>query len=309
MKKLFASLCAATMLSAVAPVAAAHAATIGISMAYFDDNFLTSVRQAMKNEAAAKGATAQFEDAQGDIGKQLSQIQNFIAQHVDAIIVNTVDTSATPKMTRLAQAAKIPLIYVNRMPEDKVLPARVAFVGSDEHQAGKLEGDAIAALLHGKGNVVIMQGELSNNSTVLRTQGIVNAAKANPGMHIIQTQTANWQRSAAIDLMNNWIVAGQKINAVASNNDEMALGAIIALQQAHIDPKTVVIGGVDGTSDGLDAIAKGNLDVSVFQNAKGQGKGAVDAALTLASGGTVKPMILVPFELITKENYKSFLNR
>lgn len=314
MTRFLSTLCAATILSAggllaTAPASQANAATIGISMAHFDDNFLTKLRDAMKKAAAAKGDTAQFEDAQGDIGKQLSQIQNFIAQHVDAIIVNAVDTSATPKMTKLAVAANIPLVYVNRTPEDKTLPPRVAFVGSDESQAGKLEGDEIARRLHGKGNVVIMQGELSNNSTILRTQGIVNVAAANPGMKIIQTQTADWQRNAAIDLMNNWITAGDRIDAVASNNDEMAIGAIIALQQAHMDPKKVVIGGVDGTADGLDEIAKGNMQVTIFQDAVGQGQGAVDAALTLAAGGTVASKILIPFQLVTKDNYKSFLNR
>ena len=102
--------------------AAPHAATLGVSMALFDDNFLTAVRASMKERAQQLNVPIQFEDAQNDIGRQLNQIQNFIAQKVDAIIVNPVDTDATPRMTRLAVRAGIPLVYVNRMPGDKQLP-------------------------------------------------------------------------------------------------------------------------------------------------------------------------------------------
>src|ERR671923_1878748 len=96
--------------------AAPRAATLGVSMALFDDNFLTAVRESMKERARELGVSIQFEDAQNDIGRQLNQIQNFIAQKVDAVIVNPVDTDATPRMTRLVSRAGIPLVYVNRLP-------------------------------------------------------------------------------------------------------------------------------------------------------------------------------------------------
>jgi len=308
MKAFVIALAMASAIVTSVTVAPASATTIGVSMAYFDDNFLTSVRNAMAKEAKAEGVQIQFEDAQGDIGKQLSQIQNFAAQHVDAIIINTVDTSATPKMTKLAVAAKIPLVYVNRMPEDKTLPHDVVFVGSDENVSGKLQGDEIARRLNGKGRIVIIQGELANNSTILRTAGVEKAAAAHPDMKITQKQVANWQRSAAIDLVNNWLVSGEKIDAIASNNDEMAIGAIIALQQAHIDPKTMVIAGVDGTADGLQEVEKGNLSFTVYQDSKGQGKGAVDAAIKLTKGEPVESFVWVPFQLVTKDNLNKFLS-
>ena len=114
MKRLMLTLAATAALSTLALTSSASATTIGVSMDKFDDNFLTSVRNAITAEAKEKGVSIQAEDANDDIGKQISQIQNFIAQKVDAIIVNPVDTSATPKMTQLAVAAKIPLVYVNR---------------------------------------------------------------------------------------------------------------------------------------------------------------------------------------------------
>src|SRR5476651_944735 len=110
------------------------AANVGVSMAKFDDNFLTVLRNGMVDYAKAQpDLSLQVEDAQNDVGKQLNQIQNFIAQKVDAIIVNPVDTDATPKMTKMVTDAKIPLVYVNRKPVDfDKLPPGVAVVASDE---------------------------------------------------------------------------------------------------------------------------------------------------------------------------------
>ncbi len=198
----------------------------------------------------------QFEDASGDIGKQLNQIQNFITQGMDAIIINPVDTTATPKMTKLVTAASIPLVYVNLRPAEDTLPKGVAYVGSDENVSGKLEGEAIAKLLNNKGNIVIMIGELATQAAVLRTEGIEKVVAQHPEMKIVGKQTANFRRNEAIDLMNNWLVAGTKIDAVAANNDEMAIGAILALQQAGKDPKKLVIGGIDATPDALAEMEK-----------------------------------------------------
>ena len=184
-------------------------------------------------------------------------------------MVNPVDSSATAQMTKLIQGAKIPLVYVNRQPLEPLKPGEpVVYVGSDENVSGKLEGEAIAKLLNNKGNVVIMMGELATQAAALRTEGVEKVVAQHPEMKIVQKQTANWRRNEAIDLMNNWLVAGTKVDAVAANNDEMAIGAIIALQQAGKDPKKIVIGGVDATRDALSEMEKGNLAVTVFQDAK-----------------------------------------
>ena len=302
MKRLILALLATAALSGVA-----SATTIGVTMDKFDDNFLTSVRNAISAEAKDKSVTLQIEDANDDTGKQISQIQNFIAQKVDAIIVNPVDTSATPKMTQLATAAKIPLVYVNRKPEDKQLPPGVAFVGSDEKVSGTLEAEELAKCLGGKGNIVIMEGQLSNNAALDRTADVEAVVAKTPGLKVVEKQTAEWDRNKAIDLMNNWITTGDKINGVAANNDEMAVGAILALKQAGLDPKTMCIGGIDATADGLAEVQNGNLYVTVFQNAKGQGKGAVDAALSLMKGDKVPSYVDVPFEKVTKANLKDYM--
>lgn len=308
-RKLRLAACATAMVL-VLPAMAAQAVEIGVSMALFDDNFLTVLRNGMQDYATKQGdVNLQVEDAQNDVGKQLNQIQNFVAQGVDAIIVNPVDTDATPAMTKLATAAGIPLVYVNRMPADKELPAKVAFVGSDERQSGTLQMKEVCKMMGGKGQILVMMGELSNQAARQRTQDVddVLATPECSGIKIVEKQTGNWMRTQGADLMTNWISAGQKFDAVVSNNDEMAIGAIQALKSSGVDMGTVIVAGIDATQDALAAMKAGDLDVSVFQDAAGQGKGAVDTALKLVKGEQVESFVWVPFELVTPANMEEYL--
>jgi inositol transport system substrate-binding protein len=279
-------------------------------MAHFDDNFLTMLRTAMADYVKEfPEIVLQFTDAQGDVGLQLSQIQNFVAGNAAAIIVNAADTSATPSITKIARQAGVPLVYVNRRPAEQTLPEGVVFVGSDETQAGTLEMEELARLMSHRGNVAVMIGELASNGAQLRTQAVEQVVAKYPGMKIVERQVGNFQRERGLDLMNNWLTAGTKIDAVASNNDEMAIGAIMAIRQASIPAAQILVGGVDATPDALAEVAKGTLAVTVFQNARGQAKGAVDAAWALARGERIDHFVWIPFELVTHDNYKSFLNR
>jgi inositol transport system substrate-binding protein len=289
---------------------AAHAETIGVSMAQFDDNFLTVLRNGMSDYAKTlNGVELQIEDAQNDVAKQQSQIQNFIAAGVSAIIVNPVDTDATAAMSKIAADAGIPLVYVNREPVNvDSLPDKQAFVASNEMESGTLETQEVCKLLGGKGKAVVMMGELSNQAARMRTKDVhdVLATDACKGIEIVEEQTANWSRTQGADLMTNWLSAGLEFDAVIANNDEMAIGAIQALKAAGRSMDSVVIGGVDATQDALAAMAAGDLDVTVFQNAAGQGQGSVDAALKLAKGETVEKKVYIPFELVTKDNLDKY---
>ena len=289
---------------------AAHAETIGVSMALFDDNFLTVLRNGMSDYAKTlDGVELQIEDAQNDVAKQQSQIQNFIASGVDAIIVNPVDTDATMAMSKIAAEANIPLVYVNREPVNvNELPDNQAFVASNELESGTLETKEVCRLLGGKGKIVVMMGELSNQAARMRTQDVhdVIATDECKGLEIVEEQTANWSRTQGADLMTNWLAAGLDFDAVVANNDEMAIGAIQAMKAAGRAMDSVVIGGVDATQDALAAMAAGDLDVTVFQDAAGQGKGAVDAALKLAKGEAVDQKVYIPFQLVTPDNLANF---
>lgn len=306
MKKLILSSALALVMST-----AAHAETVGVSMARFDDNFLTVLRNGMQDYAKSLGGvTLQVEDAQNDVAKQQSQIQNFIAAGVDAIVVNPVDTDATAAMSKIAADAKIPLVYVNREPVNvDSLPDKQAFVASNEAESGTLEAKEICRLLGGKGKAVIIMGELSNQAARMRTKDVhdVMATDECKGIEIVEEQTANWERTQGSDLMTNWLTSGIEFDAVISNNDEMAIGAIQALKAAGKSMDSVVIGGVDATQDALAAMQAGDLDVTVFQDAAGQGKGALDAALKLAKGEPVDKKVYIPFQLVTPANVKDFV--
>jgi inositol transport system substrate-binding protein len=297
---------------------AASAETIGVSMALFDDNFLTVLRNGMVEQAEGmEGVELQVEDAQNDVAKQLDQINNFIASGVDAIIVNPVDTSATQAMSDAAAAAGVPLVYVNREPINvDSLPDTQAFVASDERDSGTLETLEVCRLLAEKGlteaNVYVIMGELSNQAAVQRTADIHDVmASGNCGvtLNILDEQTSNWRRDEAQNLMTNWLSTGTEFDAVIANNDESAIGAIQAMKAADINMDDVIVGGVDATQDALAAMQAGELDVTVFQDAAGQGAGALDAALKLARGETVEQKVYVPFQLVTPANIGDYLQQ
>jgi len=295
--------------AAILTMPLAHAEKIGVTMASFDDTFLTILRNSIGDAAKKDGATVQIEDGGNDVGKQLSQVQNMIAQKVDAIIVNAVDTDATPKITKMVSAAKIPLVYVNRKPVDfDKLPPGVAVVASDEKQSGTLQARQVCKLLGGKGDILVLMGELSNESARARTKDIedVIATKDCSGMKIVDKREGKWSRTQGQDITMNWLSSGTKFDAIVSNNDEMAIGAINALKAARkLTPKTVVA-GIDATPDGLAAMKSGELKVSVYQNAAGQGAQAVATALKLAKKQPVERYVNVPFELVTPENMNQY---
>ena len=166
--------------------------------------------------------------------------------------------------------------------------------------------EQLAKLANGKGNVVILIGDPANEAAVLRTKGCKDVVAKNPGMKVTKEQSGNWQRDKGLSIMENWIQSGEQIDVVCANNDEMALGAIQALKNANLLDK-VLVGGVDATKDALAAMKAKELEVTVFQDAKGQGGGGVDAAVKLAGGGTVATdLVDIPYQLVTPENMSRF---
>jgi inositol transport system substrate-binding protein len=281
---------------------------IGVSMSQFDDTWLTYLRESMDKKAKSypEGVQLQFEDARSDVVKQLSQVESFISQKVDAIVVNPVDTAATRKITEAAVKAGIPLIYVNRRPDDLKLPKGVVTVASNDLEAGEMQMQYLADKMGGKGDIVILLGDLANNSTTNRTKGVKDVLAKYPNIKIEQEQTGIWSRDKGMTLVNDWLTQGRKFDAVVSNNDEMAIGAAMALQQAGVEKGSVLIAGVDGTPDGLNAIKKGNMAVSVFQDAKGQADGSIDTAVKMARNEPVEQAVWVPYRLITPQNVDTF---
>jgi inositol transport system substrate-binding protein len=293
-----------TPMAAAAP-GAANKVKIGVTVT-FDDPWLTLLRGAMAEYAKSRGPDVEviFADSQGDPNVQRSQVNDFVAQKMDAIVIVPADTETTGLMTDAVTRAKIPLVYVNGLPGD--LPDGVAYVGSKSIDAGIMQMDWIAKKLGGKGNVVIIQGALGHEAAQQRTAGVEQAARKYPDIKITKVADAYWERYHGQLLMKSWLASGEQIDAVAANNDEMALGALDAIEAAGKLGK-IVVGGVDATPAALAAMDKGRLNVTVFQNAKEQGVGGIKTAVALAGGDKADMRVWVPYELVTPENYKQYL--
>ena len=298
--------------SAVALVLAgqAHAADrIGVSMGTLTNNFQTLIVNGMQDYANSVGVELQIEDATTDVNKQLDQVKNFAAGGVSAIIVDPVDSDGTPALSKVAEDAGIPLIYVNVQPTDlSTLGKQQAFVGSNEAESGTLQTKEVCRILGGKGNVVIMIGDLTSQAARQRTQDVhdVIATPECSGLKVAQEQVGNWSRVNGADLVSNWLTSGLEFDAVLANNDEMALGAIAALKNGGASTDKIIVAGIDATPEALQAMKAGDLKVTVFQDAKGQGKGSIDAALKAIKGEKIDREVWIPFQLVTEKNMADF---
>jgi inositol transport system substrate-binding protein len=292
------------------PSQAADKVRIGVAMALFDDVWLTYVRDAMtKWGAAHPEVELTIVDAANDTAKQVGQVENFLAQGMDAVIILPVDTAATGPMTKAVVKAGKPLVYVNRKPSN--LPKGVVYSGSKSIEAGIMNMEELGKAMGGKGNLVILMGELSNEAALGRTDGIKQVVKEKfPNIKVVREQTGNWKRVEGKTIMENWLASGQEINGVASNNDEMALGALQAIKAAGKLGK-IPVGGTDGSRDALESMDKGELNNTVFQDPVGQGNEAVNAAYLLVkkqpNPKVVDDNIWIPYQPVTKENYKTFM--
>jgi len=283
---------------------------IGVTLAMFDDVFITNVRDAMTKWASAHpDVELTIVDAAGDTAKQVGQVENFLAQGMDAVVILPVDTTATGPMTKAIVKAGKPLVYVNRKPEK--LPKGVVYVGSKSIDAGVMNMEELGKAMGGKGNLAILIGELSDEPAHGRTDGIKQVVKEQfPNIKVTREQTGHWKRESGKTIMEDWLASGQEIDGVAANNDEMALGALQAIKAARKIDK-IPVGGTDGTHDALESMNKGELNNTVFQDPVAQGEEAVNAAYLLVkkepNPKIVDDNVWIPYQKITKENYKSFM--
>lgn len=266
------------------------------------DQFLQKVADGIKKRGEEAGVEVNIVSAEKKVEVQLGQIENFISQKVDGIIVLPENTDATDQITSKVKAAGINTVFVNRRPA-KLDPA-TPYVGSDSIVAGQLQGQQLAKLLGNKGNVAILNGDLAQEAAQLRTKGCKEALEK-AGLKVTLEQEGKWYRDKGLAITENWLQSGKEINAICSNNDEMALGAIQALKNAG-KLSSVKVAGVDATADALASMKAGELAVTVFQDAKGQGAGGVDTLVQMYNKETVPSVVNVPYRLVTPENMADF---
>jgi inositol transport system substrate-binding protein len=280
------------------------AIVIGVSMLSLQSEFVVNVKDAIEARAKDMKVELIITDAQRTAEKQVQQVESFIAQKVDAIILNPCEVEASSPAVDKARAAGIPVVNVNS--ETKSRPD--AFVGSNDETSGEMAMEYLAKALNGKGNIVVMDGYMGQAAQIHRAAGASRVLAKYPLIKVLAEQTAEWDRAKAMTLMENWIQSyGPKINAVFAHNDEMGLGALQALEQAKLKDKVVLV-SIDAIADALQAVKDGRLNATIYQDAQGQGSGAVETALKLARKEQLdKKDILIPFQLITRENVQRFI--
>lgn len=276
---------------------------IGIALANIDLNFVSILKTQMEKELKAQGISGQFSDAKGDVALQAQQVDDFINQGMDAIILNPVDTQGVQPMMNAAKKANIPLIFVNRKPEI-ALTGQMAYVGSDSALSGTMEMEALAKKMNYRGNVAILMGALSTEEARQRTLAAEQVIAKYKEMKVIEKQSAKWQRNEAVDVVSSWLLNGTPIDGIAANNDEMAIGAILALNQAKNN--NVMVAGIDGTPDGLQYIKNGGMVVTIFQDAAGQAIGSVQVASDMLDKKKTETYNWIPYGEVTKENVAKY---
>ncbi|MCL7748491.1 sugar ABC transporter substrate-binding protein [Halalkalibacter alkaliphilus] len=279
---------------------------IGVALSSVSDTFRTYIYDAM-NEEAQKHPDIEFvfSDAQDDSARQLNQIENYVSRNVDAIVLMPVDTVAAPDIVTMANNADIPIVVVNQTFDG--IEEATAFVGSTSIKAGLMQMEEVAKWLEGKGNIAIIEGGLGHENQVKRTEGNHQIVDQHPGMEVVAQNTGEWSRTEAMRLMENWLQSGRTIDAVVANSDEMAIGALLAIEAAgKLDD--IIIAGIDATPDAMEYMNAGKLEITVFQDAKGQGAGSIQTAVKAANGEQVES-IDIPFQLVTQENADKFVGK
>lgn len=304
MKKFVLNSVAACVLLGMGASVSAKDLKIGVSFQNMQNEFIIYMSDALRAKAKSLGVELVESDGQGKAENQVSAVENFIAQKVDAIVLNPFDKEGCAPAVDKAIAANIPIVVVNSQVVN--IDKANAFVGSDDIDAGKIEMQYIADQIHGKGDIAIIHGPNGNSAEVQRTIGNKEILKKYPEIKVVFEQTANWDRAQALSLTENWLQTGKKLDAIVAQNDEMALGASRAVAASK---KAIPVIGIDAIPDALRAVKEGKLAATVFQDAKGQGAGAIDIAAKLAKGESVPKTTYIPFQLVTKANADKFMQK
>ncbi|XID93483.1 substrate-binding domain-containing protein [Paenibacillaceae bacterium WGS1546] len=265
--------------------------------------FTDMIKIKLEDEASSRENIELFSyEGNVDAEQQIADVKDMIAKKVDVIILNPLNAAKSNEAVQLAINAGIPVVGINTIPDTDGL---TTYVGSNDIQAGEIQMQYIAETLGGEGNIVILRGHLAQSSQIQRARGILNVLDKYPNIRVLEEETANWSRSEAYDLMKKWHAEhGSNIGAVVSHNDGMALGALDYMEEAGI---SVPIIGVDAIPDALQAVKDGKLSATVFQDATGQAKMALNLAINIAQNGQVAKSYFIPYRLVTQENVDYFI--
>ena len=275
---------------------------IGGTLQDMSNEFMVMLKDAMDATLPDyKNVTLNILDGEGSPDKQISQIENFIAQKVDAIILCPQDGTALVPVVKQAVEAGIPVITVSADIDQQVGQVNV---GSNHKDAGIMQAEWAAEQLNGKGKIVYLRGPIGHFAEVQRAEGTMEVFEKYPDIKIVFDQTGNWDRDQGMSLMETALQGQKEIDMVMSQNDEMILGAITAMEGAGKNDSILSI-GMDAIPDALKAIEGGRLNATIFQDAFGQGSNALKVAVEAANGAAVEA-IVIPWAVVDASNVADY---
>jgi ribose transport system substrate-binding protein len=276
-------------------------ARIGLSVSTLNNPFFVTLRDGAQSAADEAGADLIVSDAQNDTAQQQDDIQNFVTQQVNVILVNPVDSDAVVPAIEAANQANIPVIALDRGASGGEIATTIA---SDNVQGGNMAGEELIRLVS-SGSVAQLEGTPGADPARDRGQGFQDAIDAQSAVEVVASQTANFDRAEGLNVAENILQANPEIAGIFAQNDEMALGAVQALGESAGDEVKIV--GFDATEDGLSAIQDGTMNATVAQQPSEIGSLGVENAIRVIDGESVEENIPVKVQLVTPENVSEFL--
>jgi len=269
--------------------------TIGFSISTLNNPFFVSLKEGAEQAAEEAGAKLIVADAQDDSAKQLNDVEDLIQKKVDILLINPTDSHAVSSAVESANQAGIPVITVDRESEGG---ETVAHIASDNVSGGKMAGEYILEQLGGKGNIVELEGIPGTSAARDRGKGFHEAVDGKSGVKVVASQPADFNRAKGLNVMENILQSHKDIQAVFAHNDEMALGALEAIQAAK---KDILVVGFDAIEYAVKAVEKGDMAATIAQKPEEMGRVAAEVAVKAAKGEKVEKFYPVELELIAKE--------
>ena len=276
--------------------AASAADTIALVVSTLNNPYFVTLADGAKAKAKELGYALVVLDSQNDTAKELSNVEDALNQNIKALLINPVDSDAARAAIQEAEGQKVPVLTLDRSAKGIKVASHIA---SDNVAGGKLAGELIVQQLGGKGNVVELQGQPGTDAARDRSNGFRQALAAAPGLKIVASQPANFDRTQGLNVMENILQAHPKVDAVFAADDEMALGAIKAIQTARLK---IVVVGFDGTPDALAAVKNGTMFATIAQQPSLIGSLGVEEAGKVLKGQSPPASIPVPLKVIDKKS-------
>jgi len=265
---------------------------IGFVISTLNNPFFVKLKEGAVDAAKLNNVKLSVLDSQNDAIKELNNVESLIVSRVDLIIINSTDSDAVSSAIKLANNNKIPVITVDRNASQGEV---VTYIASDNIQGGRLAGDLIYELLQGKGKVVELEGIPGTSAARERGRGFDEALKNYPGIEKVVKQPADFDRNKALVVIENILQTNPDVNAIFAHNDEMALGAVKAVEESG---KSIYVIGFDGTEEALKAVKDGKLTATIAQQPSKMGRIAVDMAIKYLRGDKVEPEVKVDLLIV-----------